>query len=206
MTIKIFKLVIDASTGFNQLYQQPGAFNYNAYNSNPYQFAAYIQDKIELDYLIVNVGVRFDYFQPDGKYLLDPDNIAALDDLSPPFPDSLFGVASEKYQFSPRLGISYPITDKGAIHISYGHFFQIPPFEYLYRNPNFRIPLTGNFPENIGNIIGNADLEPQKTVMYEIGLQQQLFSDYGVTVTAYFKDIRNLLGREIHIKNEFQKI
>jgi outer membrane receptor protein involved in Fe transport len=202
---KDFQIVIDASTGFKPRLPSAGAFNNNVYNSNPYQIAAYIQDKVELDYLIVNVGVRFDYFQPDGKYLLDPDNIAALDDLAPPFPNSLFGKAKEKYQFSPRLGISYPITDQGAIHISYGHFFQIPPFEYLYRNPNFRVPLTGDFPENVGDIIGNTDLEPQKTVMYEIGLQQQLFDDYGITITGYLKDIRNLLGSELHVKNEYKK-
>ncbi|MGB5849575.1 MAG: TonB-dependent receptor [Ignavibacteriaceae bacterium] len=200
-----FQIMVDASTGFVPTLPTPGSFNFNVYNTNPYQFAGYIQDKIELDYLIVNVGLRFDYFQPDGKYLLDPDNIAALDDMLPPFPDSLMGTASIKSQFSPRLGISYPITDNGAIHISYGHFFQIPPFEFLYRNPNFRVPLTGDFPENIGNVIGNTDLEPQMTVMYEIGLQQQLFGDYGVTVTAYLKDIRNLLGSELHVKNNFKK-
>ena len=200
-----FQIIIDASTGFKPTLPTPGSFNFNVYNANPYQFAAFIQDKIELDYLIINVGLRFDYFEPDGKYILDPDNIAVLDDLLPPFPDSLMGTASVKSQFSPRLGISYPISDKGAIHISYGHFFQIPPFEFLYRNPNFRVPLTGDFPENIGNIIGNTDLQPQQTIMYEIGLQQQLFGDYGVTVTAYLKDIRNLLGSEIHIKNNFKK-
>ena len=200
-----YQIVIDASTGYQPALPEKGAFNYNIYTANPYQFAAYIQDKIELDYLVVNAGVRFDYFEPDSKVLIDPDNIAALDGLLPPFPDSLFYNASAKYQFSPRIGISYPISDKGAIHVSYGHFFQIPPFEYLYRNPNFRVPLTGDFPENVGNVIGNADLEPQQTVMYEIGLQQELTSWLGVTVTAYYKDIRNLLATEIHIKNEFKK-
>lgn len=202
---KDFQIIVDASTGTIPKLPTPGSFNFNVYKTNPYQFAVYIQDKIELDYLIVNIGVRYDYFQPDGKYLLDPDNIAVLDGLMPPFPNSLMGTASIKSQFSPRLGISYPITDKGAIHISYGHFFQMPAFEFLYRNPNFRIPLTGDFPENIGNIIGNTDLQPQKTVMYEIGLQQQIFEDYAITVTGYLKDIRNLLGSEIHVKNNFKK-
>lgn len=205
VSYKDFQIVIDASTGFKPTLPKPGSFNYNVYDSNPYQFAAYIQDKIELDYLIINVGVRFDYFQPDGKYILNPDSIAALDDLSPPFPGSLFGIASDKYQFSPRLGISYPMGEQGAIHISYGHFFQIPPFEYLYRNPNFRVPLSGDFPENVGNTIGNTDLEPQRTTMYEIGLQQQLFDNYGITITGYLKDIRNLLGSELHVKNEYKK-
>jgi outer membrane receptor protein involved in Fe transport len=200
-----FQIVIDATSDFKPMLPQPGAFNYNIYHTNPYQFAGYIQDKIEIEYLIVNAGLRFDYFEPDGKYLKDPNKIGELDALKPPFPDSLMIKASAKYQFSPRIGISYPITDKGAIHISYGHFFQIPPFENLYRNPNFRIPLTGDFPENIGNTIGNADLKPQQTIMYEIGLQQALTNDIGATITAYYKDIRNLLATEIYIKNEFKK-
>jgi len=201
-----FQIVIDATSNFKPTIPQPGAFNYNTYKANPYQFAYYIQDKIEIDYLIVNVGLRFDYFEPDGKYLKDPNEINLLDDYKPKnFPDSLFIKAKSKSQISPRIGLSYPISDKGAIHISYGHFFQIPPFENLYRNPNFRIPLTGDFPENIGNTIGNADLEPQQTIMYEIGLQQALTDELGITITGYYKDIRNLLASEIFIKNEFRK-
>ena len=200
-----YQIVIDATNGYKPTLPLPGSFNYNSYNTKPYQFAYYLQDKIELDYLVVNVGVRLDYFEPDGKYLKNPDNIAQLDGLQPPFPDSLMATAKAKYQVSPRIGISYPITDKGAIHISYGHFFQIPPFEYLYENPNFRIPLTGSYPNNIGNVIGNADLAAQQTIMYEIGLQQELTPEIGVTLTAYYKDIRNLLATEIHIKNDFKK-
>ncbi len=200
-----YQIVIDATNGYKPTLPLPGSFNYNSYNTKPYQFAYYLQDKIELDYLVVNVGVRLDYFEPDGKYLKNPDNIAQLDGLQPPFPDSLMATAKAKYQVSPRIGISYPITDKGAIHFSYGHFFQIPPFEYLYENPNFRIPLTGSYPNNIGNVIGNADLAAQQTIMYEIGLQQELTPEIGVTLTAYYKDIRNLLATEIHIKNDFKK-
>ncbi len=200
-----FQIHVDASSGFKPALPKPGDFDFNTYDNSPYQFAAYVQDKIELPYLIVNIGVRFDYFEPDGKALKDPNNIAALDLLQPPFPDSLMTRATAKYQFSPRIGISYPITDQGAIHLSYGHFFQIPPFEFLYKNPNFRIPLTGSFPEFIGNSIGNADLQPQQTTMYEIGLQQELAPNLGITVTGYYKDIRNLLGIQIHIKNDFKK-
>ncbi len=181
-----------------------GDFDYNVYTNHPYQLAAYLQDKIELSYLVVNVGVRFDYFQPDGQVLNDPNNISALDSLSPPFPSGYFYKASPKSQISPRLGISYPISAKGAVHISYGHFFQVPSFQYLYNNPNFRIPLTGNYPDFVGSTIGNADLKPQETVMYEMGLQQELTSEIAVDVTAYYKDIRNLLGVALHVKNNFK--
>ncbi len=199
-----FQIHVDASSNFQPALPHPGDFDFNVYTNHPYQFSGYFQDKIELDYLVVNVGVRFDYFQPDGRVLVNPDNIAALDTLQPPFPSSISVAANPKYQLSPRVGISYPITDRGAIHFSYGHFFQVPPFDYLNRNPNFRIPLTGNYPELIGNVIGNANLEPQRTTMYEIGLQQELTPFLGATVTAYYKDIRNLLGIQLHIKNDFK--
>jgi outer membrane receptor protein involved in Fe transport len=200
-----FQTIIDASTGFKPTLPAPGSFNYNIYNNHPYQLAAYFQDKIELDYLIVNVGIRYDYFQPDANVLSDPNNIADLSGLTPPFPGTFFYKASAKSQVSPRLGISYPISDKGAVHISYGHFFQIPPFDYLYRNPNFRIPLTGDVNPINQNTIGNADLKPQQTVMYEIGLQQEIFTDFGINVTSYYKDIRNLLGVELFLENNFKQ-
>jgi len=200
-----FQIMIDATTNFEPQLPASGAFNNNTYESTPSQFAYYLQDKIEIDYLIVNVGFRFDYFQPDGKYLIDPNKINELDELQPPYPDSLLADATSKSQISPRIGLSYPISDQGAIHISYGHFFQIPPFEYLYLNPNYRITLKDDFPENIGNTIGNTDLKPQQTIMYEIGLQQALTEELGVTITGYYKDIRNLLATEIFIKNEFKK-
>ena len=201
-----FQIHVDAASHYIPALPVPGDPDYNIYESHPYQIAAFVQDKIELSYLVVNIGLRFDYFQPDGSSLIDPDNIAALDSLSPDqYPPELFHKASAKWQFSPRIGISYPITDRGAIHLSYGHFFQTPPFDYLYRNPNFRIPLNVDYPEFVGNVIGNADLQPQRTTMYEIGLQQELTPTIGLTVTGYYKDIRNLLGVQLHIKNNLKK-
>jgi outer membrane receptor protein involved in Fe transport len=200
-----FQVRIDEATGYRPMLPQPGSFDFNQYTNHPYQVAVYLQDKIELDYLVVNAGLRFDVFEPDGMTVINPDSIALLDQMQPPYSGPLFKKASRKSQFSPRLGISFPITDRGAVHLSYGHFFQVPAFSFLYKNPSFRIPLMGNFPEFVGNTIGNADLEPQRTTMYEIGLQQELTPTIGVTLTGYYKDIRNLLGLEIHIKNNSKK-
>ena len=196
---------VDETSGFVPALPAWGSIDYNDYVTHPYQLAAYVQDKIELPYMVLNVGLRFDYFQPDGSTLNNPDSISALDAYTAPYPSQYFTKASAKYQLSPRIGISYPITERGAIHLSYGHFFQIPPFEYLYNNPNFHIPLSSNFPDLIGNTIGNADLQPQRTTMYEIGLQQELTPTLGLTVTGYYKDIRNLLGVRLYVKNNFKK-
>ena len=61
-----YQVHVDASSGFVPALPTPGSFDFNTYDNTPYQLAAYIQDKIELSYLVVNVGLRFDYFQPDG--------------------------------------------------------------------------------------------------------------------------------------------
>jgi outer membrane receptor protein involved in Fe transport len=101
--------------------------------------------------------------------------------------------ATGKYQFSPRLGVSFPITDEGILRFSYGHFFKIPNFENLYRNPDFIV----NPSNSLQYITGNPDLGPESTVMYEIGLQQVLFPNLALDLTLYYRDIRNWLGMEI---------
>jgi outer membrane receptor for ferrienterochelin and colicin len=42
--------------------------------------------------------------------------------------------------------------------------------------------------------MGNADLAPQKTVMYEIGLQQQFTDVISVDATLFYRDVRGWVG------------
>ena len=100
--------------------------------------------------------------------------------------------ATDKWQISPRLGVSFPITERGIIHFSYGLFFQLPNFERLYENPGYKLAVTGGS-SNLG-IIGNPDLKPQQTTSGELGVQQQLTDDIAIDITGYFRDIRNLAG------------
>ncbi len=188
------------------------SLSHDMYEHRPKEFSAYLQDKLEFQDFILNIGIRYDYFQPDGVVLNDshPDPndplhyMYTVDDPSiytPIRPDHLrddlsvretywYKKASVKSQFSPRIGASFPITATGVVHFSYGHFFQIPRFERLYENPAFKL---GYGTENQG-LVGNADLQPEQTINGEIGLQQQLSDDISVDVTAYIRDIRNLTG------------
>ncbi|MGE5351328.1 MAG: TonB-dependent receptor [Acidobacteriota bacterium] len=169
------------------------------YVRKPMEFSSYLQDKIELSELIINVGLRLDYFKPDGKILADPTD---PDIYRPKNPANLaktleerrtywYKNASSKIQLSPRLGVAFPITDRGVIHFSYGHFFQIPNFDLLYTNPEYKFRATGT--ENFG-IAGNPDLRPEQTVSGEVGLQQAFTDDISVDLTGFFRDIRDLAG------------
>src|SRR5690606_31041055 len=42
------------------------------YEARPWDAAFYIQDKIEYDFLTVNLGLRFDYSRADGLFFTDP--------------------------------------------------------------------------------------------------------------------------------------
>ena len=160
------------------------------YTKHPIEFSAYLQDKMEYDIMIINAGVRFDYFDPQSHLPADLRNPRN----NPAFPGANEYVeATGKYQFSPRLGVSFPITDEGILRFSYGHFFKIPNFENLYRNPDFIV----NPSNSLQYITGNPDLGPESTIMYEIGLQQVLFPNVALDLTLYYRDIRNWLGMEI---------
>ena len=107
---------------------------------------------------------------------------------------SWFESSKSRVQVSPRVGISYPITDRGAIYFSYGFFFQKATFEHLYLNPEFEIDTGGG---SLATIMGNANLKNQKTINWESGLQQQIGENLGLSVTGFYKDINNLIGAEI---------
>lgn len=174
------------------------------YQKEPIEFSAYLQDKLELNDMIINIGVRVDYFDSDGQVLndiTDPDIyrprkdqniIKTLEErkLSNANGDPWYRDAETEFKLSPRLGIAFPITDRGVIHFSYGHFFQIPSFELLYVNPEFKFGAgTGNL-----GVAGNSNLKAQQTISGEVGVQQAFTDDISVDLTAYFRDIRNLAG------------
>ncbi len=146
------------------------------YSRSPKQFSGYLQDKMEFESMILNAGLRIDYFNANAVYA--PDPFKPIENLTN---------SEGKVTVSPRLGISFPITDQGIIHFSYGHFFQLPPYRYLYTNPEF---------EDIAAapVYGNANLNPEKTVTYEVGLQQQLNESLAFNITGFYKDVRDLLA------------
>lgn len=171
------------------------------YTKRPFEFSAYVQDKMEYDIMIINAGVRFDYFNSMGKVPVDLKNLTKNPEFpgvvqDPENPEKYLTQlknADAKFQISPRLGASFPITDQGIIRFSYGHFFKIPAFENLYNNPAFFISQG----QSLSSVIGNADLNAEKNVIYEVGLQQVLFENFAMNVSVYYRDIRNWLGMEI---------
>ncbi len=147
----------------------------NDYNTQPFEIAAYVQDKIELPYLILNLGLRYDYSNANVTFRSDP-----LDPTS-------FVNAGSKQQLSPRIGIAHPISDRTKLHFSYGHFFQNPEFQFLFENNQYDL----NVREPL---FGQADLDAERTISYEVGVSHQFSDRIAAHVTAYYRDITGLIG------------
>ena len=156
------------------------------YTRKPLQFAAYIQDKIELwRSFILNLGLRYDYFDPAAQY--NTNLTEEFDQAQSNFLTENLADAPAKHMVQPRFSVSYPITDRGSIRFSYGHFYQIGSLASLYMNPDFR-SLAGTYP-----YFGNPNVDPQKSIQYELGLTQGLTEDMRVEITGYYKDVSNYI-------------
>jgi len=148
---------------------------YNDYNTEPFELAAYIQDKIELPYLVLNLGLRWDYSNANVTFRKDPLN-----------PNTII-TADSRSQFSPRIGIAHPISDRTKLHFAYGHFFQIPEFQYLFENNQYDL----NVREPL---FGQPDLDAERTISYEVGVSHQFSDRVAAHISAYYKDITGLIG------------
>ena len=172
----------------------PDRFADNTLDVKPTEFAAYIQDKMEFTGLIVNAGLRFDYFNSNFDIPVQWRQAQEDTIFDPVAQDSVSNrvKADPDMQLSPRIGIAFPISSTGVMRFSAGLFFQIPQLALLYTNPEYEVnPQAGSVQ------FGNAALEPERTLAFEVGLQQGLTDDIGMELTIFSKDVRNLTGQEI---------
>jgi len=213
---------------------------------HPLQFAFYFQDKMEFEGMILNIGLRYDYFNPNRDWFkktslynlaVDPDFDTTLD----PDGDQVDSNGRVKYSFqnvldkpreasktyhmvSPRLGISFPVTENTLLHFNYGHFQQMPPLDRMFEFDYFRperyvkayynarqngtpiehVPSNDGDPERV-IFLTLEPLKPEKTIMFEVGAKHN-FSDLAtLAITAFYKDVfdqneprSNLFDRRIY--------
>ena len=179
-----------------QYYHTDLAGDVSFYSRTPIKGSFYIQDKMEFSSVVVNAGLRFDYF--DSRYKVpkdstDPSGSVAYPDLSREEAlEKALEDAPAQTQISPRFGLAYQVTKNGVINFSYGHFFQIPPLEFLYANPKFLV-LPGIVSSEV---MGNAGLKPQRTISYELTYRELITDFIASEISFYYRDIHNLLGTE----------
>jgi outer membrane receptor protein involved in Fe transport len=152
----------------------------NLYRRKPVEGAAYVQDKIEFETIVLNLGLRYDFFDASTDYPRDPFN--PKDPLLSPLSTAL------QSTLSPRVGIAYPVRDNMVFHFTYGQFFQGPEYQTLYNN------LDRVFANRGTTLFGSPTLKPEKTSSYELGIMSTLGASTSAQVTFFSKKIENLIG------------
>ncbi len=92
--------------------------------------------------------------------------------------------------FMPRLAFSFPISEDANFFAHYDILVQRPPSgtaatarSYYYFENADRTP------------INNPNLKPEKTIDYEVGFQQKLSASSALKVSAYYKELRDMIQR-----------
>jgi outer membrane receptor protein involved in Fe transport len=165
--------------------------NYDNYSAKTYFGAFYLQDKISFEGMTLNIGLRTDYWIP-GRYvesaINDTSNIIITDEARKLFKEETFDFPwlgdnyRMKARLSPRFGISHPISDNDVLYFYYGHFSQLPTFQYVYAKINSKAQSTYQ-------VFGNPNLNPKTTVQYEIGVKHRFSEDQVFELKAYWKDM-----------------
>ncbi|MCC6550764.1 MAG: TonB-dependent receptor [Ignavibacteriaceae bacterium] len=163
--------------------------NNDIYKVYPTIGSMYAQDNINFGGMILNFGLRYDFWFP-GKFVDDavdnPEVITIPDEIRTKYKEesfNLFGNRHYKGRLSPRLGISHPISEFQTLFFSYGHFSKWPRPQFVYAK------LSPYSAKSSFQRFGNPNLKPETTVAYELGLKTQISDDDVLTATAYYKDI-----------------
>ncbi|RMH60907.1 MAG: TonB-dependent receptor, partial [Calditrichaeota bacterium] len=150
--------------------------------------AAYLQDKIEYQDLIINAGVRLDYFDTDDRTLKNPGN-PEVDENNKTIAESAWEDVKPFVEVSPRLGFSFPVSDKTVFYTQYGKFVQMPQLNDVYYNSTqfgTQIVSGGNY---YTNPIGFG-IQPMRTTSYEIGFRQQVGDNAAFDITGFYKNVK----------------
>lgn len=146
----------------------------NIYHSYNPEASFYIQDRWIYEGMAISGGFRWDMFSPGSVSEIEVDN-----------EEVNRNVDKYKHQFSPRLGFSFPITERASFHFHYGRFVQFPARNVLFASQT-----------PIGNtgVLGNPNLDAETTIQYQAGIRQQLSDFLALEFAVYNKDIFGLIS------------
>lgn len=164
----------------------------------------YGEDRVDLGDVVVFGGLRWDYFTSDARYPRTPffvfnlperitaDTAAGCETSAvveegvpdPCFPDNWFVEPDAKNALSPRLGVSFPVTERSTFRLSYGHFVRTATLDQLFST------IWTDLRNSNTNDILSRDLDFGRVITFEFGYRQQLGVDAVLDLAAYNTDTR----------------
>lgn len=156
---------------------------------HPIQLGIYLQDKMEFESMILNIGIRYDYYNSNLDWFdqtnlfnpsIDPLYDASLD-LDQDFIDdngrykyAYHNVLAKPrspskgyHMISPRFGVAFPISENTLLHFNYGHYLQMPSLDQMLEMNYFRpVYIVEGMIENESDYFKSNDGDPERIVGY----------------------------------------
>src|SRR6266566_4775882 len=180
-------------------YQAPNGMNspfvLNAYHEKPIRYGAYLEDRLDLGDVVIVGGVRYDYYDSRASFPFTPGRISTLPPIATPGqipvntatfnpydPTAKYIRAPSHTAWSPRVQVSFPVTENTNFRLSYAHQVQVPDFDFMFRGINTDLS------ESNRNQTWGRDLDFAKTIIFEFGIRHAFSRDMVLDVAAYNKD------------------
>lgn len=175
------------------------------FNVFPFEGGIYLQDKMEFEGFIANVGLRFDFYDMNTQYytnIYSPLKNPYYDETKPlgqrgNYYDAKLALKDDTKPYTrlqPRIGLSFPVTESSVFHINYGTFTQRPSFEQIFYS---QVTQLGDI-----EILGNPNLKPENTKMYDIGIVNAFPFGLKLDISAYYKDVKDLVEQAYYFDKQ----
>ncbi len=164
---------------------------------DPMVGAAYVQDRLDYGDLVIDLGLRWDHWDPNAVFPVLPGMVGC--DISPFELECTEGAESvqgpTRNELSPRLGVAHPITDATQVRLSYGRFHQLPELRHFYSSylTDFATAAGGN--NNI--LYGNSNLDFVETTAFEAGITHLITDNLVLDVVGYNRDRRGAIRLDV---------
>jgi outer membrane receptor protein involved in Fe transport len=162
----------------------------DTYIERPVRWNAFVEDRLDLGDVVVVGGLRYDWYDSRASRPYASDTaghryqfprVSSTLGFDPSDPTAQFVRDRSHHYLSPRVQVSFPVSDRTNFRLSYSHQVQVPDFELV---------LSGiNLDYTLGNQVFGTDLDFGKTIAFEFGIRHAFSDDMVLDVAAYNKSV-----------------
>jgi hypothetical protein len=154
----------------------------NVYTASPVIAGFYAKDRIDIGEIVLEIGGRVDMFDSDVMYPEIPGFAIPVNDPTQGLITPEFIQQETVWQFSPRLGVGFPVTENTQFRLSYGHFTQTPPLNFLFGG------ITNDLSKTNPNNIFGRPVDFGRTIGYEFGFTHSFDPQTVLDLSGYTRE------------------
>ena len=174
-----------------------GEFTDDEYSAKPRIYGLYGTDRLDFGDLVIDLGIRMDRFDVNKNFPL------IVGQNNPDFNDAKVKPGA-KTHWSPRIGVAHPVTERTQVRLSYGYFYQVPPYELIYAMSQ-RDFMTDAL-SNPNQTFGNGYLDMGQTIQFEAGFTALLNDNLVLDFVGYNRDVRGNLGYRLATADDIRQM